>query len=216
MFAVLFALSCMVAVNAADANAEANENNVQVVNTLPDTINVNYNTNKSCEYCGKVCADSADYAAHLVSCDQYSKFMGNAGTANLVCYYCGAKFKNEKNFNLHCATYVNVKDHVAACPYSGEDYLDLDGDGVPGCPCTFNTKAEYDAHKAQCPYKDQYSTIGYLHLLVSQVKDLVGNMFKGIDWGGVLGGLKAIFAGFDLGALKDIGSSILGALGISL
>ena len=215
MFAVLFALSSICAISyAADATAEANDTTVEVSTNFPDTINVNYSTAMTCPYCGKVCADSQAYADHLEVCEDAKTFAGNAGAILLKCYYCSATFKSEAAYNAHCAVYVNCKDHIASCPYSGADYLDLDEDGVPGCPCTFNTKDQYAAHTEICPYKGQYSAQGYLNLLKGLLKDFFVGIFKNADWSSVLGGLKGLVAGFDLGALKEIFNAVMGAAGI--
>ena len=215
LFAVLFALSSISAISyAADATAEANDTTVEVNTNFPSSINVNYCTAMTCPYCGKVCADSQAYADHLEVCEDKATFAGNAGAILLKCYYCSATFKSESAYNAHCAVYVNCENHIAACKFSGDNYLDLDGDGVPGCPCTFNTKEALANHEAQCPYDGELSTKGYLNLLKDELKDFFVGIFKNADWGTVLGGLKGLVAGFDLGALKDILNAALGAAGI--
>lgn len=199
LFAVIFAFSCIsVIAYAADATAEAKaESSSDSTIIIPETIKLENVTYVICPYCDTVCGSSEAYASHLEGCAAYQSY--KVESKENVCYYCGATLKNEKALNQHYAYYVNETNHVKNCCYSGKFYKD------GGCPCKFTIKAEYEKHVAMCPYVDQYSTLGYLRLIVTKIKEII----SGIEWGEILNALKAIFGGMDFGTIKDLGGAIV-------
>ncbi len=196
---MLFAFSCVSIMSyAADASAEASaESSSDTTIIIPEVIKLENVSYVICPYCDKVIGTSEAYAAHLDECEAYKSY--KVESKENECYYCGKTLKNEKALNEHYAYYVNETDHVKRCCYSGKFYKD------DGCPCVFTIKAEYEKHIAMCPYSDQYSTLGYLRLIVDKIKDLFG----GIEWGEILNALKALFGGLDLDTLKGLGGAIV-------
>ena len=204
LFAILFTFSCvsiMAFADSASADASA-EVNSETIFLVPETITINNVSYVICPYCDKVCGSSEAYATHLESCSDYQDFKV-ASTTN-TCYYCGKQLKNEKALNEHYEYYVNEKNHIKTCPFTGEDYVD------GGCGATFTIKKEYDRHVAQCTYDGQYSTKGYLKLFLNKLKDFLIGAVTGADWGA----LKGLIAGMDTGLLKDMANALFGALGL--
>ena len=199
LFAVLFAFSCVsVMAFADDASAEASAESSSASSIIiPETIRLENVSYVICPYCDEVLGSSEDYASHLAACEAYQSY--KVQSKENTCYYCGKVLKNEKALNEHYAYYVNETDHVKRCCYSGKFYEN------DGCPCQFTIKAEYEKHIAMCPYSDKYSTLGYLRLIVSKIKDI----FSGIDWGAILNALKAVFGGLSFGTIKDLGGAIV-------
>jgi hypothetical protein len=204
IFAVVFALSGLsIMAYAAEASATATaEYNSETSIIIPEVITVRNTSYVVCPYCGKTCGSSEIYASHLNSCIAYKEYQVSA--VSNTCYYCGKTLSNERALNEHYAIYVNEKNHIKNCPFSGEDYKD------GGCPCQFTLKSEYERHTAMCPYDGQYSTKGYIKLIFNKLKDFLLGAVKGADWGA----LKGLLNGMDTGLLKDMANAIFGALGL--
>ena len=200
LFAVIFAVSCMSVMAFADDDAAASS----IV--IPSDITLHHETKTICPYCYKVCGNDTAYAAHLEECEAYQSFIVNS--KENTCYYCGKVIKSEAALNEHYAIYVNATDHIATCPYSGDDYID------GGCNCQFTTKEELAKHIAQCPYEGQYSLEGWKNVFLGYLKDFFLGIFKNADWSGVLDGLKSLVAGFDLDLLKDTFNAGMNALDV--
>lgn len=192
LFAVLFAFSCVSIMAFADDSEDATTEVSSII--VPETITINNVSYVVCPYCDKICGSSEAYAKHLESCAAYAEFKVDS-KAN-TCYYCGKTLSNEKALNEHYAYYVNAKDHVTGCDYSGEDYAN------GGCPAQFTIKEEYEKHVAQCPYAGQYSTKGYIKLILSDLWAFIKSAVTGIDLSGAVEGV-------DTSSLLEAGSLLV-------
>lgn len=193
LFAVLFAFSCVsIMAFADDAEDAATTEGISFV--LPEVFTLKNDSTIKCPYCDKVCGSSEAYAKHLESCAAYAEFKVDS-KAN-TCFYCGKTLSNEKALNEHYAYYVNAKDHVTGCDYSGEDYAN------GGCPAQFTIKEEYEKHVAQCPYAGQYSTKGYIKLILSDLVAFIKSAVSGID-------LSGAFENVDTSSLLEAGSLLV-------
>ena len=200
LFAVLFAFSCVSIMAFADDAEDAATEVSSIV--VPETITINNVSYIVCPYCDTYCGSSEDYAKHInSSCKGYTEFQ--VKSKSNTCYYCGKEFKNEKALNQHYAYYVNAKDHVAICPYTGEDYITNTHDAkVSGCGAQFTIKEEYEKHVAQCPYEGQYSTKGCIKVILSDLVAFIKSAVSGID-------LSGAFENVDTSSLLEAGSLLV-------
>lgn len=179
LFSALFAFSCL-SVMAFAADEKTTEVNVSVV--VPTTV--------ECPYC-HMTVSANTLTEHYKTCEGYAQYKIDEATN--TCYWCGKKFTNEAAFNQHMTDYVAAKDHIAHCPYSGEDYVD------GGCDCTFKTNKEYNKHLEICVHKGDYTTMGKIKYYLNLIKDTLVTALKNINWSKVLEGVKTLFGGLTAG-----------------